>query len=131
MPAHPSVESYLDALPQPLQPVTHAARAAVDAAFGTGPDGTDGTNGPAAHTCRVRWSHPTWSIGKEPVCYLRTATNHLTFGFWKGASLHDPTGRLESTGRVMAHVKLQTINDIDTAIITDWVQQAIALRKAH
>jgi hypothetical protein len=131
MPAHPSVESYFDALAQPLQPVAHAARAAVDAAFGTGPDGTDGTTGSTARTCRIRWSHPTWSIGKDPVCYLRTATHHLIFGFWKGASLHDSTGRLESTGQVMAHAKLQTIEDIDTAVIIDWVHQALTLHQAH
>ena len=96
MAKHVRVDDYLASLPDNLRPVGIRAREVIDAAF---PDG-----GPA-----IRWSHPTWSAGKEPVCYLKMASpKHLTLGFWKGASLRDPSGRLETSGQVMAHVKLRT-----------------------
>jgi hypothetical protein len=50
----------------------------------------------------IKWAHPTWSLSKEPVCYLKGASKHVTFGFWKGASIDDPSGRLETSGEVMA-----------------------------
>ena len=34
---------------------------------------------------RASDKHPTWSIVKSPVCYLKAASRQLTFGFWKGA----------------------------------------------
>jgi hypothetical protein len=72
----------------------------------------------------IRWAHPTWSFGKKPVCYLKAASKHITFGFWHGASIDDPTGRLETSGEVMAHTKLRTKEDIDRALFADWLQQA-------
>jgi hypothetical protein len=75
----------------------------------------------------IRWAHPTWSFGKKPVCYLKAASKHITFGFWHGASIDDPTGRLETSGEVMAHTKLRTKEDIDRGLFADWLQQARAI----
>lgn len=76
----------------------------------------------------IRWAHPTWSLGKEPVCYLKMATSkHLTFGFWRGASIIDRSGRLETSGQVMAHAKLRGIEDVDSELFADWVRQALKL----
>jgi hypothetical protein len=55
----------------------------------------------------------------RPVCYLKAASKHITFGFWHGASISDPSGRLESSGEVMAHVKLRNEGDIDTKLFAD------------
>ena len=63
------------------------------------------------------------------MCYLKAASHHLTFGFWKGASLDDPFGRLESTGSVMAHVKLRTTDDVDPKVFAAWLKQAAALEQ--
>jgi hypothetical protein len=107
-----TVDAYLAALPANLLPIGFRTREIVDEAF---PDG-----GPA-----IRWAHPTWSLGKDPVCYLKMATpRHLTFGFWKGAMLWDRSGRLETSGEVMAHVKLRSLEDIDAELFSDWVRQA-------
>jgi hypothetical protein len=37
----------------------------------------------------------------------------VTVGFWKGASIKDPSGRLETGGEVMAHTKLRALADVD------------------
>lgn len=118
MAKHATVDDYLAALPPHLRPTAEAAREVIDGVFP--PD-----------AAAIRWAHPTWSVGKAPVCYLKAASQHLTFGFWKGASLDDPSGRLESTGQVMAHVKLRTIDDVDRATFARWIEQAIALERDH
>jgi len=111
-----TVEEYIDTLAPPLAEIARAARAAIDAGL------------PAAESA-IKWAHPTWSLGKRPVCYLKAASAHVTFGFWRGASIDDPSGRLESTGSVMAHVKLRTLADVDRELFADWLVQACALEE--
>ena len=106
-----TVDEYLDALADPLHDVAQRVRAVID------------TGLPEA-SCAIRWAHPTWSLGKDPVCYLKAATRHLTFGFWRGAAIVDPSGRLETGGQVMAHVKLRSVDDIDPTVLSDWLRQA-------
>ena len=74
-------------------------------------------------TTAIRWAQPVWSIGKHPFCYLKGASNHVTFGFWLGASIRDGSGRLEGSGEVMAHVKLLRV-DVDAKLFRDWLRQA-------
>jgi hypothetical protein len=78
----------------------------------------------------IKWAHPTWSLGKQPVCYLKGASKHVTFGFWRGGSIDDPSGRLETSGEVMAHVKLRTPEDVDEQLFADWLRQARELTLA-
>jgi hypothetical protein len=46
------------------------------------------------------------------------------FGFWHGASIDDPSGRLETTGSVMAHTKLRSLGDVDEGLFASWLGQA-------
>lgn len=109
-----TVDEYIDALPPEQAAVAIAARRVIDREL------------PEA-TCSIKWAQPVWSVGKEPVCYLKKASKHVTFGFWKGASLRDPSGRLESSGSVMAHTKLRTLDDVDPKLFRDWLRQARSL----
>ena len=106
-----TVEAYLGALEPPLRDVARRAHEAINRAL------------PEA-SCEIRWAHPTWSLGRTPVCYLKAASRHVTFGFWRGASIDDPSGRLETTGQVMAHVKLRTPDEVDQSLIDEWCAQA-------
>lgn len=109
-----TVDDYLAGLPEELRVVAAEAWAAIDAGL------------PQA-SCAIRWAHPTWSIGKSPVCYLKAASRHLTFGFWKGTSIVDASGRLETGGQVMAHVRLRHVGDIDRELFAGWLAQAAEL----
>lgn len=111
---HATVDEYIAALPEPLAVLAQRARKVIDA------------NLKEADSA-IRWAHPTWSLGKTPICYLKVASKHITFGFWHGASIDDPSGRLESSGNVMAHVKLRTQGDIDPTVFADWLKQAEAI----
>jgi hypothetical protein len=116
MAKHATIDAYIDALPQRLGEIARAARLTIDAAL------------PEAQSA-IKWAHPTWSIDGRPICYLKAASQHITFGFWRGAAIDDPSGRLETSGKVMAHAKLRELDDIDKARFTDWVVQARALEE--
>jgi hypothetical protein len=108
---HATVERYIQALPEPLVEVADTARHVIDVNL-------------ADAESAIKWAHPTWSLGKQPVCYLKAASKHVTFGFWRGASIDDRSGRLETSGEVMAHVKLRTLEDVDEALFAEWLRQA-------
>ena len=44
-------------------------------------------------------------------------TNHVNIGFFHGASLSDPAGLLEGTGKSMRHVKIKPDAAVDTAAL--------------
>jgi hypothetical protein len=106
-----TVDEYIQELPEPVAEVAGAARRVIDAKL----EGADSA---------IKWAHPTWSIGKQPVCYLKAASKRVTFGFWRGASIEDVSGRLETSGEVMAHAKLRAPEDVDEAVFADWLRQA-------
>ena len=70
--------------------------------------------------------HPTACIGDAAFAYVNAFTSHVNVGFFRGASLADPAGLLEGTGRFMRHVKLRPGRDVDTAALKDLVQAAYA-----
>ncbi len=75
--------------------------------------------------------HPTWSLGdkpgQNPICLLKAYQSSITFGLWRGQELADSSGRLISSARTMASVKLRAVDDIDSALFTDWLRQAYTL----
>jgi hypothetical protein len=111
MAKHATVDAYIAAMSQPLRDAAEQTRRVVD-------DHLEGAES------AIKWAHPTWSVGKKPVCYLKAATKHITFGFWHGASIDDPSGRLETSGQVMAHTKLRGPDDVDQALFASWLRQA-------
>jgi hypothetical protein len=108
---HATVDEYIAALDEPLRAAASQARAVID----------DNLKGAES---AIKWAHPTWSLGKKPVCYLKAASKHVTFGFWHGASIDDPSGRLETSGSVMAHTKLRSAEDVDAKLFSAWLRQA-------
>ncbi|SDN28089.1 DUF1801 domain-containing protein [Allokutzneria albata] len=84
-------------------------------------------------TGAVWHGHPVWSFGsapgKSPVCFIKAYGGHVTFGFWRGQEITDPSGRLEAGARAMASVKLRAVEDIDAELFVDWLNQARELEK--
>jgi hypothetical protein len=50
---------------------------------------------------------PVACVGDAPFGYVNAFTAHVNVGFFHGASLPDPAGLLEGTGKFMRHVKLK------------------------
>ena len=79
---------------------------------------------PNPRAAAIRWAYPTWSRSKRPVCSLTAASAHITFGFWRGAPITDRSGRLETSGHVMAYVELRAKRDGHTDFFAEWLAQA-------
>lgn len=116
MAKYATIDEYIKALPKSLLEVATETRRVIDANL------IDAESA-------IKWAHPTWSVGKQPVCYLKAASKHVTFGFWKGARIRDPSGRLQTSGNVMAHAKLRTRDDIDPKLFASWLKQAGSLER--
>ena len=116
MPAPPSIDEYIATLPPRLAEVAKAIRALIDRHL----------SGAAS---AVMWGHPTWSVGHDPVCYLRATDAELLFGFWNGGSLLDPSGRMQAHGSIMGHATLRGPEDVDEALFAGWLREARALAR--
>jgi hypothetical protein len=116
-----TIEEYLAGLAGPLREIGEKLRPVIDEAL------------PEAGST-VWHAAPTWSMGeapgKAPVCYLKAYTSYLTFGFWRGQDISDPSGRLSAGAREMGQVKLRTVADVDVELFSDWLRQARELELA-
>jgi hypothetical protein len=75
----------------------------------------------------IKWGQPVYE-DNGPFCYFKAGAEGVTIGFWRGAELDDPDGRLvESDGERMKHLELHSVDDIDEDAIGRWVRQAIDL----
>jgi hypothetical protein len=105
------IDDYVAALPSPLRETAADVRALVDRHL-------DGARS------AVRWGHPTWSVGGDPVCYLRATDDAVLFGFWNGGRLRDPSGRMEAHGSIMGHATLRERDDVDEGLFAAWLREA-------
>lgn len=77
----------------------------------------------------VKWAQAVYESPEGPLAYMRGSKNHLTFGFWRGAELDDPTGILEGSGDKMQHVKIKSPDGLDRDAIGKFIRQAAQLNK--
>ncbi len=75
----------------------------------------------------IKWAQPVWESTEGPMIFFRSAAKHVTLGFWRGAEFQDPTGVLEGEADRMKHLKIKSLEQMDTELITGFVQQAVAL----
>ena len=76
----------------------------------------------------IRWGNLTW-LGNKDVCWVLVYAEHVDFGFHQGASLKDPKGLLEGTGKRLRHVKIHDGGDIRPKEFAALLKQAVALDK--
>ncbi len=74
------------------------------------------------------WHVPTFDLN-GPICYFSAAKNHVTFGFYHAASLDDPKGLLEGTGKNLRHVKIHKVEDLSRDGLRDLVLAAARLNQ--
>lgn len=66
----------------------------------------------------------------EHYAYIAVFKARVNLGFYHGASLPDPEGLLEGTGKSLRHVKLGDLAACKRKAVKDLVRAAIAERKA-
>ena len=67
---------------------------------------------------------PVACLGDVPFGYVNVFTAHVNVGFFQGASLRDPAGLLEGTGKFMRHVKLSPETEVDREALKDLIRSA-------
>ena len=78
----------------------------------------------------IKWSQPVYSEN-GPFCYIKAFKKHVNFGFWRGAQLDDPSGLLQSGGKKMGHVRIDSLEDIRPDVFKTLVRQAVELNRQH
>jgi len=69
---------------------------------------------------------PTACAGEAAFAYVGVFRRHANVGFFQGASLEDPAGILEGTGKRMRHVKIKPGVDLDSAALAALIRAAYA-----
>jgi hypothetical protein len=65
----------------------------------------------------------------EAYCYLIPFAKHVNLGFFHGATIDDQ-GVLEGSGKLMRHIKIRDLDQLDDPTLTALVSQAIDERRA-
>jgi hypothetical protein len=116
IPKFATVEEYFASLPETLRPIAERLLPIVDGEL----PGAGAWHG-----------HATWSLGeapdKSPVRLVKGYPSYLTFSFWKGEAIDDPSGRLEAGAQQMAGLALRSVDDLDAELFTCWLRQARSL----
>jgi len=73
----------------------------------------------------VKWGNGCWVKGKAPIAYVYSDTDHVQFGFIRGASLADPKKLLQGKGQYVRHVKVRKVGDIDPKTFGAFLRQAL------
>jgi len=60
----------------------------------------------------------------QQYCALILHTRHVNLQFFRGASLPDPEGLLEGSGKAMRHIKLGARGDVDREGVADLIREA-------
>lgn len=68
--------------------------------------------------------HPVACAGEAAFGYVDAFRAHVNIGFYQGASLPDPAGLLEGSGKRMRHVKLRWGAPVDDAALAALIQAA-------
>ena len=118
-----TIDEYVAALATPLREVAEQMRPIIDDSL------------PDSAVSSVFHAAPTWSVGPERgtglVCYLKAYSSYVTFGFWHGQEIADPSGRMAPGAREMGQVRLGSAGDIDPTLFGDWLRQAWDIEVAH
>lgn len=67
----------------------------------------------------------------EHYAYIMVLGSHVNLGFYHGASLSDPSGLLEGTGKKLRHVKIRDVATARRPAVTALLREAIANRKRN
>lgn len=73
----------------------------------------------------VKWGNGCWLADGAPVAYAYSDTDHVQFGFFRGAFLADPRGLLQGKGQFVRHVKVRELADVDDAALTALLHEAV------
>jgi hypothetical protein len=66
---------------------------------------------------------------KQGYAYIAPQKSYVNLGFYQGASLPDPHGLLEGTGKGLRHVKIRSLEEVERAGVRELIAAAVAGRR--
>jgi len=60
----------------------------------------------------------------EHFCYIAPQKNYVNLGFMYGADLPDPDGLLEGSGKLLRHVKIRSLEDLQRPALRKLIEEA-------
>jgi hypothetical protein len=85
-------------------------------------------------TVRLGDNAATYGVGPKKMtdgyAYIMPMRGYVNLGFYQGATLADPKGLLEGTGKGLRHVKIRSLADADRAPVRALVAAALAKRRS-
>jgi len=67
---------------------------------------------------------PTACVGEAAFAYVGAFSRHVNIGFYHGASLPDPAGLLEGSGKLMRHAKVRWGEPVDSEALNALIAAA-------
>lgn len=116
MPRSKNVDAWTSEHDPSIRRICHTLR---DLIFATEPDLRES----------IKWSNPVYEK-RGRVAYLSATDNYVTLGFFNGATLSDPEGKIEGMGKIMRHVKVRALKDIGEAAVVSCIREAVELDEA-
>ena len=75
----------------------------------------------------LKWHVPIFSLNTtNHLLGIHVFKQHVNLNFFKGVQLHDPQRILTGSGKLVRHVTLRAINDIDESALKALIDQTIA-----
>ena len=114
---HSKVTEYIAALPSPQKEICQSVRELILSNF---PKITE----------EYKWNFPAYYYNGKRICITGGFKQHANLELFYGAHLHDSKGRIAGVGKNTRHIKIRSLEDIDTDYLVDLVRQSIELSQA-
>ena len=77
-----------------------------------------------------KWNYPAYYYDGKRICLASGFKEHVTLELFYGAHLKEAQGRIVGEGKNTRHIKLRSLQDIDTCYFINLLQQSIELSEA-
>jgi len=71
----------------------------------------------------VKYGGVMYSVDGTDCGGIFASKNHVSFEFSRGNAMSDPKGTLEGSGKLRRHIKVKTIDDIETKDVGYFIEQ--------
>ena len=114
---HAKVTAYIASLPSPQKEICQSLRELILENF--------------LHMREeFKWNYPAYYYRGKRICLISAFKEHVTVELFYGAHLEDAQGRIVGMGKNTRHIKLKSLEEIDTNYFVDLLQQSIRLSQA-
>lgn len=111
------IQSFLSSYPPHVQEIALTLRSLV---LSAAPDALEQVDLPAKML-----AYSFKNTYKDMICVIMPLKNAVNLGFPRGATLPDPLGLLQGTGKRARHVKIASLDEIDTQALLALLQASI------